>query len=242
MLAVLIAAAVALPTPAQLPTIPRLIQQARPVFCAGTYGRDLAITFDDGPSPYTLRLVRVLRRAHVRATFFDVGSRIRIWPDAARASTHFGELGNHTWTHPPLTRLSLGRVDTQLVETQAEIGEDGGGVPRLFRPPYGEATTAIDRIARRLELLDVRWSVDSGDSLPGASARSVRRAALAGLRPGAIILLHDPHPWTASVARALFRVARRRGLRPVTVSKLLATQPPTAHQLDSTGTERCPVP
>src|SRR5712691_1843684 len=99
MITALLAAAAALPSPAQLPTVPRLVQAAQPVYCAGPRGRDLSLTFDDGPSPYTLRIVRVLRRAHAHATFFDVGNRLALWPAGARAAARIGELGNHTWSH-----------------------------------------------------------------------------------------------------------------------------------------------
>ena len=89
MLGLLIAAAAAMPSPASLPTVPRLIQTAQPVYCAGTHGRSFALTFDDGPSPYTLRLVRVLRKERARATFFLVGSRVGVWPAGARAASVF---------------------------------------------------------------------------------------------------------------------------------------------------------
>lgn len=242
MIEALVAAAVALPTPAQLPTVQRLIQSGQPVYCAAPRGRSFALTFDDGPSPYTTQIVRVLRRAHARATFFDIGSRIAFWPAAARASTTVGEIGNHTWTHAHL--LSLTPTDTrhELVWTQRTIGRALGTTPRLFRPPYAEADSADDLLARELDLLDVRWSVDSGDSRVGATRQSVTRAALGGLRPGAIILLHDPHPTTPGVARAVLRAAARKGLHAVTVSTLLERQPPDAAQLAGAGTSRCPPP
>jgi peptidoglycan-N-acetylglucosamine deacetylase len=236
----LLAAAAALPLPAQLPTLPRLVQAAQPVYCAGPRGRGFALTFDDGPSPYTVRLVRVLRRAHARATFFDIGGRIGLWPSAARASAHMGELGNHTWSHAHLVGLPARDVRRELIWTQRTIARDLGIAPRLFRPPYAEAEPADDLLARELHLLDVRWSVDTGDSRIGATPRSVARAAIAGLHPGAIILLHDPHPWTPTVVRAVLRAAHRKGLRAVTVSALLGRQPPRATQLGSSGAARCP--
>jgi peptidoglycan-N-acetylglucosamine deacetylase len=238
-LTVLLAAAALLPLPAQLPTMPRLIQQASPVYCGGARGRNVALTFDDGPSPYTLRLTRVLRRLHARATFFDVGSRIGYWPAAVRAQARLGELGNHTWSHPHLARLSLVDARHELEWTQRTIGRAADDVPQLFRPPYEQAPAEIDLLARSLGLLDVRWSADTGDSRAGTPPRAVVRAAVAALRPGAIILFHDPHPSTPAVATAVVRAARRRGLRPVTVSELLAREPPSAKQLASTGAIRC---
>jgi peptidoglycan/xylan/chitin deacetylase (PgdA/CDA1 family) len=241
MLAVLLATAIALPSPADLPTVPRLIQGAQPVYCAGIRGRSFALTFDDGPSPYTLQLVRVLRRAHARATFFEVGNRIEIWPAGARASARNGELGNHTWSHAHLAVLSSRDAWRELESTQRAIGRAVGAVPRLFRPPYAEAQPVDDLLGRELGLLDVRWSVDGQDARPGANARATIRAVIKGLRPGAIVLLHDLHPWTPAVARAVLRRARRLRLRAVTVSELLARQPPSAEQLSTDGITRCPA-
>ncbi|MFL5967035.1 MAG: polysaccharide deacetylase family protein [Gaiellaceae bacterium] len=240
MLAVLLAAAAAMPTPAQLPTVPRLVQDAEPVFCAGARGRSFALTFDDGPSPYTPALVRVLRRAHARASFFDVGSRIGIWPDAARSSATVGEVANHTWSHAHLPGLSAPEARRELVEAQHAVARATGTAPRVFRPPYDESTPRIELLGRTLGLLDIRWSVDSGDSRPGASPRAVVRTVVRALRPGAIILLHDPHASTPSVAGAVLRTAARRGLAAVTVSELLARQPPSRRQRGSTGAGRCP--
>jgi peptidoglycan/xylan/chitin deacetylase (PgdA/CDA1 family) len=238
-LSAILAAAALLPLPAQLPTVPRLIQQASPVYCGGTRGRNVALTFDDGPSPYTLQLTHVLRRFHARATFFDVGSRIGYWPAAVRAQARVGELGNHTWSHPHLARLSLADARRELEWTQLTIGRTVDAVPSLFRPPYEQAASDIDLLARSLGLLDIRWSADSGDSRAGTPPTAVVRAAIAALRPGAIILFHDPHPSTPAVAAAVVRAARRKRLRPVTVSELLAREPPSARQLASTGAARC---
>jgi len=130
---VLIAAAVALPTPAQLRTLPRLVQAAAPVYCGGMRGRSFALTFDDGPSPYTAQIVRVLRRAHAQATFFDIGSRLTFWPRAARMSARVGEIGNHTWSHPHLPGLSAAAAREELVWTQRAIRRTVGLTPRVFR-------------------------------------------------------------------------------------------------------------
>jgi peptidoglycan-N-acetylglucosamine deacetylase len=233
----ILAAAAVLASP--LPTELRLIENAAPVYCGGSRGRNIAFTFDDGPSPYTPQLVRVLRQLHARATFFDIGSRLAYWPHAVREQMRVGEIGNHTWSHPHLPGLSEKAVSQELEWTQRALARVTGSSPRLFRPPYEEATPAIDRTARALELLDVRWSADSGDSRPGARPKAIVRSVVTALRPGAIVLLHDPHPTTAGVAAAVIRAARQKGLRPVTVSELLAREPPSARQLRSTGAARC---
>ena len=235
-----LAGAFALPPLASLPTIERLTYSAKPVYCAGARGREIALTFDDGPSPYTLKLVRVLRRERAKATFFVVGSRVGIWPSAVRAASRVGIVGNHTWSHPHLPGLPSDAVRSELERTQSIVRRTVGSTPRLFRPPYEQATPAQDRVVRSLRLLDVRWSVDSGDSRVGARPSRVLRDVKRRLSPGAIVLLHDPHPWTPAVARTLIRAARRRRLRLVTVPELLARQPPSRHQLTSRGVARCP--
>jgi len=207
--------------------VQRLIWRGAPVYCGGGTHPLVALTFDDGPGPWTLPLVRALRRARVPATFFLVGSRIVFWPQGARAAALAGALGNHTWTHPHLRRLRPALVARQLRWTQTEVLETTRKLPAVFRPPYEEADMTIDRIARTLGLLDVRWSIDSGDASAGATPSSVARTVLAGVRPGSIVLLHDAHAWTPAAVRAIVRGLRVRHLRPVTVPTLLELDPPT---------------
>ncbi len=207
----------------------QLVWQAKPVYCGGSAKRLVALTFDDGPGPWTLLLAATLRRARAPATFFLVGERVKTWPDGAQAAATAGEVGNHTWSHPHLTRLRTGAIRRQLRWTQLEILEATRRVPALFRPPYEQAGRRIDLIGRDLGLVDVRWTIDSGDSRKGAAPDRVVHAVLARVRPGAIVLLHDAHPWTASAARAIVAGLRARHLRPVTVTTLLERDPPRLH-------------
>jgi peptidoglycan/xylan/chitin deacetylase (PgdA/CDA1 family) len=240
LLAALISAATLVPQQVTSTHFGRLVQRAEPVYCAFPRGRNFALTFDDGPGPYTVQLVHVLRREHARATFFVIGSRVGLFPTGARAAARTGVLGNHTWSHAHLRGLSLEGARRELVDTQRIVGRVAGYAPRLFRPPFDEADPEHDLLARELNLLDVRWSVDGGDAFTGATPTAVLRTVRAGLRPGAIILLHDLHPWTPGVVRRILRAAHRRGLRAVTIPELLRRQPPSLVQLDSTGARRCP--
>jgi peptidoglycan-N-acetylglucosamine deacetylase len=240
LLGVLLAAATVVPQQATATTFGRLVQRAEPVYCAFPRGRNFALTFDDGPSPYTTRLARVLRQGHARATFFVIGSRVGLFPAGARAAARAGLLGNHTWSHAHLPGLSPADVRRELVQTQRSIGRAVGAAPRLFRPPFDEANPQVDLLARELNLLDVRWSVDGGDAIPGATPGAVFRTVRPGLRPGAIVLLHDFHPWTPRLVRRILRIAHRRGLRAVTLEDLLNRQPPSLRQLTSAGAARCP--
>src|ERR671936_3000416 len=186
-------------------TLQALARKAVPLYCGGRHGRYVALTFDDGPGPYTARLLRILARAGARATFFVVGSRVAAWPGLVRAEVRRGAVGNHTWSHPRLASLGRRAVVRELLRTQAAVGRSADGTrPLLFRPPYGVGTPAEAAAVHALGLVDVRWSVDSRDAFAGATAASIARTVLAGLHPGAIVLLHDNrHTTLAALPRIL---------------------------------------
>jgi peptidoglycan/xylan/chitin deacetylase (PgdA/CDA1 family) len=217
--------------------VERLAALRLPVFCAGGRVPDVALTFDDGPSPYTLPLLRLLRRSGAGATFFLVGDRLADWPDAAASEARLGSVGDHTWSHPRLSRLRYNAAAWEIIAGRRAIEAASRHVVLLFRPPYGLTTPRLDRLIGRLGMLDVRWSVDPRDSLPGAHARAVTRSVEATVGPGSIVLLHDIHPWTLVAVRRLLPWFERRGLRLVSVPELLRVDPPTTRQLrgDASG-------
>ena len=141
----------------------------------------MSLTFDDGPSPFTEGIVAALRAGQARATFFDVGNRLAFWPDAVRATATVGSMGVHTWTHAHLPRLKPARVRDELLRTQLAIFRTTRQLASVFRPPYEQATVRDDRIAESLNLLDVRWNVDSLDSRHGATSASAVAAVAASV-------------------------------------------------------------
>ena len=212
-------------------SLPTLAARGLALYCGGTHGRYVALTFDDGPGRYTARVLAILRRAGARATFFLVGNRVRYWPGLARAEIERYAVGNHTWDHARLPGLGKRRTYRELATTQSAIVRATGVRPLLFRPPYEVMSAASARVARALGLTVVLWSVDSGDSLPGATADSVARTVIPRLRPGAIVLMHDIHPAAVAALPRILRAVRRRGLRAVTVPELVALDPPGRAQL-----------
>ncbi|HYY64937.1 MAG TPA: polysaccharide deacetylase family protein [Gaiellaceae bacterium] len=225
---------------AQERAVERLAALRLPVFCGAGRLPQVALTFDDGPSPYTLPLLRLLRRSRASATFFLVGDRLIDWPDAALREARLGAVGDHTWSHARLPQL---RYDDAAWEITAGRRASEAASRRnvlLFRPPYGLTTRRLDRLVSRLGMLDVRWSVDSGDGLPGATVRSVLRTVEGKVQPGSIVLLHDIHPWTLAAVRRLLPWLERRGLWPVSVPELLRLDPPTIRQLRGDDSHRCP--
>jgi peptidoglycan/xylan/chitin deacetylase (PgdA/CDA1 family) len=195
----------------------------------GARGNELALTFDDGPGPYTQQLVATLDRLHVRATFFAIGDQERYFSPGTVAEVKSGDVvGDHTETHPMMATLSPHEQYEELFDQMAQIEVIGGRRPRLFRPPYGSFDATTFREMHHLRLLMVLWSVDTSDyTLPGVSA--IVHTALAGAKPGAIILMHDGggnRAETIAALPAIVRGLRKRGLHPVTVPQLLEDDPP----------------
>ena len=207
-----------------------LARRGEPVSCGSDRGNAVALTFDDGPGPYTEQLLAELRGAGAKATFFLVGNRIQYWPDAAREEAGLGAVGNHTWSHPRLTLLPGWLVWLELVRAQWEFFRQTGSKALLFRSPYELHSALTDGVVGSLGLLEVFWSVDSRDDVPHGHAATVARNVIGALRPGAIILMHDIHPWTVDAMPQILRAIRLRHLRAVTVPELLALQPPEPGQ------------
>jgi peptidoglycan/xylan/chitin deacetylase (PgdA/CDA1 family) len=209
----------------------RLIRIGLPVYCGGARGRLVALTFDDGPGPYTAFALTILRRWHAHATFFLVGRKLAGWPDAPRRELKVGALGDHTWTHADLLALPEPEIDSELARTQVAIARAGHRPVRLFRPPYGAHNAAVDENAHALGMLEVLWSIDSRDS-EGANFMEIRNNVLREIRPGSIVLMHENRGQTIrALYYHVFRDLRRRGLHPVSVPELLARDPPTPAQL-----------
>ena len=165
---------------------------------AGDNARELALTYDDGPNDsYTLRLLEILARHNVRATFFLIGRFVRQQPEIVRQIQAGGHLiGNHTMTHPVLLGLSQGEIREQLADCNASI-EDATGEPvRLFRPPHGARSTEVLRTAAELGLIPVMWNVTGRDWTPLSAEQIFCRLELKvrmnqRRKKGSNILLHD---------------------------------------------------
>jgi peptidoglycan/xylan/chitin deacetylase (PgdA/CDA1 family) len=213
--------------------IERVLSYTPFVVRGGDEGNEVALTFDDGPGPYTQRLVDTLNSLHVHATFFAIGEEERYFSSGTIDELRSGDtVGDHTETHPMMALLSPHEQHEELLEPIYRIELLGGPRPRLFRPPYGSFNAATFKELRKLHLLMVLWSTDTSDyTLPGVSA--IVDSALAGARPGAIILMHDAggdRSQTIAALPQIIRGLRQRGLQPVTVPRLLLDDPPPPGQ------------
>lgn len=220
-----------LPTSAQQArALSRLVRLGYPIYCGGRRKPVVALTFDDGPGPYTPIALRMLRRAHARATFFLVGKVLRRFSWMPRKEAELAALGDHTWTHSYGPGLSPSAIRSELARTKRAVTQLAHAPVLLYRPPYGARSPAATSAARRLGLVEVLWSTDSADSA-GAVPRQILANVTAGLHPGAIILMHENRGQTLKALKAILRRAKRRHLRTVTVPELLTMDPPSYAQL-----------
>ncbi|MBV9311230.1 MAG: polysaccharide deacetylase family protein [Solirubrobacterales bacterium] len=205
-----------------------------PFIKAGTtHKRDIALTFDDGPSPYTFKVIDVLTRMQVHATFFIVGQHLPEFPGGLRDEVQHGfPVGDHTENHLGLRGVGAATQYGQIHIAAVKAQRLGAPMPRLFRPPYGVYDSETISTLRSLGMLMVLWSVDTGDwRRPGVPA--IVKEALSGATPGGIILMHDgggDRSQTVAALPAIIRGLRRRHYRLVTVPQLLAADPPPRHQ------------
>jgi peptidoglycan/xylan/chitin deacetylase (PgdA/CDA1 family) len=181
----------------------------------------VALTIDDGPHPtWTPRVLDLLAREQVAATFSVVGAHARAFPALVQRIVAEGHgVCNHTLTHPePFARRPAAEIDRQVVQTQAAIGDATGMFPHLFRSPGGGWSSAVFATAARHGLVPIDWDIDPRDwARPGVAAITRR---LLRAKPGDILLCHDGGGNRAQTYTALTRVLpelKSRGLSFVTL-------------------------
>jgi peptidoglycan/xylan/chitin deacetylase (PgdA/CDA1 family) len=229
------------PAPTAAEALARFVRLGLPLYCGGSRRRLVALTFDDGPGPATSATLALLRRFGASGTFFLVGRNLHDWPQLARAEAALGAVGDHTWTHPFLTRIPAPAMQREIASTQTALEGATGAPVLLFRPPYGFHDAAVDREVRRLGMLQVLWSLDSHDSYPppGATAAEIVRTLATSVHPGSIVLLHENLRETDLALPRVLRDLRAARLQSVSVPELLALDPPPLGQLRD-GIHGCP--
>jgi peptidoglycan/xylan/chitin deacetylase (PgdA/CDA1 family) len=187
-------------------------------------GPYIAMTFDDGPhATDTPKLLDMAAKRHIKLTFFVLGECIEQNPGVLRREVAEGhEIGNHSWSHPNLAKLSDEGVRNQLQRTEDIIWQTTGIRPKLMRPPYGELTKRqCQWVNHDFGYKVILWDVDPLDwKRPGSIV--VAQRIVAGARPGSIILSHDIHPPTIEAMPQVFDALLAKGFKFVTVSELLA--------------------
>jgi peptidoglycan-N-acetylglucosamine deacetylase len=201
---------------------------------AGKRGREVALTFDDGPGPYTAQVVRTLHRLHAPGTFFQVGGTEHYFTDAEEIARRddLVTVGVHTVNHRRMDRLSRAEQAKEIDGDTAILTAAGNPTPTLFRPPYGAYNATTLQLLKERNMTMVLWSVDSKDyERPGVDA--IVNGVLNDVKPGAIVLLHDAGGDRSQTIEALPRIVlglRQRHYKIVSVPQLLEDAPPPVTQ------------
>ncbi|MCM3146999.1 polysaccharide deacetylase family protein [Bacillus pumilus] len=178
----------------------------------------IALTFDDGPNPSTTsKILTALKENKGHATFFVLGSRVQYYPDMLSKIRKGGnEIGNHSYSHPLLTRLPLKQAVKQVEETQQIIEKASGFTPTHFRPPYGGTNGQINAAVNMKVTL---WDVDPED-WKYRNSQYVANYILTHASSGETVLMHDIYDTSANAAVTIIKELTKQGYQLLTVSEL----------------------
>lgn len=184
--------------------------------------REIALTFDDGPHPgFTRRLLDILKENDVKATFFIVGKKARIYPQLVLEEVKEGhEIGNHTYDHIDLTSVPLRTAATQIKACGKVIESITGKAPHLFRPPGGNYNSQVIGMADKLGYVTVLWTANAGDCANiGKNGILFRLFSRTG--NGGILLMHDGIDDTLKILPQVIAKYKRESYRFVTIDELI---------------------
>ena len=207
----------------------RLLMAGAPIRCGGGNQPVVALTFEDGPGPQTESTVRLLDERGARATFFLNGTGLSAFGSAVRDIPEVGEVGNHGWSHQGLVGADPDLLTAEIDVLQARLAQMTASPPRLFRPPHDAHDESVDDRAVSLGMLTVLSTVDPGHE--AASSAEVWATLERGIRPGAIVTLHEEQAASRELLPDVLGLIEERGLHTVTVPELLAYDPPSPEQL-----------
>lgn len=182
----------------------------------------VALTFDDGPSVYTERILDVLEIYGGQVTFCVLGNRIEDWQNTIRrAVCHGHEVIGHSWNHRNLTRLNADQIAEQITDTSAAIqAVTGSPAPSIFRAPYGRQNAAVRNVSRELGYSLLNWSIDPRD-WEIRDADHIYNFIMDNVQDGSIVVLHDIRPYTSDAMARVIPSLIERGFQLVTASELL---------------------
>jgi peptidoglycan-N-acetylglucosamine deacetylase len=218
---------------AETSAIDRTLAVSPLIYTAGKQHKEIALTFDDGPGPYTDRVLDVLSQHRVPGTFFAVGTEETYFHAGTSRMVDLGlPIGDHTESHANLTQLGAADQKKEILDEAARIGAYGAPFPRLFRPPYGAFNDTTMSILKEQKMLAVYWTIDSEDwTRPGVDA--IVQNVVSKAQPGAIVLMHDAGGDRSQTVAALPTMIARlkaQGYQLVTVPRLLLDNPVTVNQ------------
>jgi peptidoglycan/xylan/chitin deacetylase (PgdA/CDA1 family) len=201
------------------------VAKADDVDCAQV--KCIALTFDDGPSPYTGRLLQILKDNDAKATFFEIGNKVAANPEGAKSVVDAGmELGNHTWEHPNMTAIPPEDIPAQFSKASDAIEAATGQRPKLVRTAGGLINDQVLAEAKKQGLADINWDVIPFDWANDANTQATRFMLMSQIKPNSVVLFHDTYSSTVDLVYQFLPVLRTNGYHMVTVSQMLGPRAP----------------
>jgi peptidoglycan/xylan/chitin deacetylase (PgdA/CDA1 family) len=195
------------------------------VDCA--HAKCVALTFDDGPGPYTDRLLQILRDNDAKATFFLIGNKVAANPSGAKRIVDAGmEVGSHTWEHPNMTTIPPQDISAQFTRADDAIKAATGQTPKLWRPAGGLTNDEVNLAAAQQGLAAILWDVIPFDWMNDSNTAATRYMLMTQIKPGSVVLFHDTYSSTVDLVYQFIPVLKANGYHLVTVSQLLGARAP----------------
>lgn len=177
----------------------------------------IAFTFDDGPSQYTLDIVNALILNDSKATFFELGNRMKYNQDITREIYNLGmEIGDHTYAHKDLTKLDESEILEEINSTNIIFNEITGDNIKYVRPPYGRYNDFVRKVVNKPI---ITWDIDTNDWLY-KNSDYVANHILDNAKDGDIILMHDLYPETVEAVKKVLPILKERGFKVTSISEL----------------------
>jgi len=187
----------------------------------------VALTFDDGPSPYTDRLLQILNQNDAKSTFFLIGNKVAANPAGAKRIADAGmEVANHTWEHPNMTTIPPEDIGSQISKANDAIQAATGQRPKLLRTAGGLINDNVLAAAKQQGMADVNWDVIPFDWMNDSDTAATRYMLMTQIKPGSVVLFHDTYSSTVDLVYQFIPVLRANGYHLVTVSQLLGPREP----------------
>jgi peptidoglycan/xylan/chitin deacetylase (PgdA/CDA1 family) len=187
----------------------------------------IALTFDDGPSPYTDRLLQILQDNDAKATFFEIGNKVVANPAGAKRVVEAGmELGSHTWEHPNMTTIPPEDIAAQFSKASDAIEAATGQRPTLVRTAGGLINDAVLAEAGKQGLADINWDVIPFDWANDSNTAATRYMLMSQIKPNSVVLFHDAYSSTVDLVYQFLPVLKANGYHMVTVSQMLGPRAP----------------
>ncbi|GAB7068743.1 polysaccharide deacetylase family protein [Mycolicibacterium hodleri] len=187
----------------------------------------IALTFDDGPSPYTDRLLQVLAANDAKATFFEIGNKVAANPEGAKRVVEAGmELGSHTWEHPNMTTIPPEDIPAQFSKASDAIEAATGQRPKLVRTAGGLIDDQVLAEAKKQGLADINWDVIPFDWANDGNTAATRYMLMSQIKPNSVVLFHDSYSSTVDLVQQFLPVLKANGYHMVTVTQMLGERAP----------------